>query len=160
MTTELKKVFVYVRDCDGKTSVEVSSSQFDSTYCSDITRTVSAPLCEMEVEVPAISSEEAQKVLSGALLESLIEEREKVRAETHRRLTQLDQRIADLQCLEFKGPEVQEHDFDKLFVGWKQEVLYQERTAQEIIQQAEDSGIFIPEEFRQKLTDLNGDNNE
>ena len=77
-----------------------------------------------------------------------------MRAETHRRLTQLEQRIADLQCLEFKGPEESERDFDKLFVGWKQE------TAQEIIQHAEDNGMFIPEEFRQKLTELNGGNNE
>jgi len=103
MTTELKKVFVYVRDCDGKTSVEVSTSQFDSTYCSDITRTVSAPLCEMEIEIPSISSSEAQKVLSGALLENLIEEREKLRADFHVKLNRLSGRIEELQAIEFKG---------------------------------------------------------
>lgn len=103
MTTENKKVFVYVRDYDGETSVEVSSSEFDSTYCSDITRTVSAPLCEMEIEVPSISSGEAQKVLSGALLENLIEEREKLRAEFHVKLNRLSGRIEELQAIEFKG---------------------------------------------------------
>lgn len=103
MTTENKKVFVYVRDCRGKTEVGVSSSEFDTTYCCDITGTVSAPICEMEIKIPSLSSEEAQKVLSGALLESLIEEREKLRAEFHVKLNRLSGRIEDLQAIEFKG---------------------------------------------------------
>ncbi len=103
MTTENKKVFVYVRDQRGETSVEVSSSKFDTTYCCDITGTVSAPLCEMEIEVPSISSGEAQKVLSGALLENLIEEREKLRADFHVKLNRLSGRIEELQAIEFKG---------------------------------------------------------
>jgi hypothetical protein len=103
MKTENKKVFVYVREYNGKTSVGVSSSHFDSTYCCDITRTVSAPLCEIEIEVPSISSGEAQKVLSGALLENLIEEREKLRADFHVKLNSLSGRIEELQAIEFKG---------------------------------------------------------
>lgn len=110
MKTEKKKVFVFVREHGGETSIEASSREWDSTYCSDITKTVSAPLCEMEIDVPSISSKEAQKVLSGALLENLIDEREnlidereKLRAESHVKLSRLNGRIDELQAIEYKG---------------------------------------------------------
>lgn len=105
MKTELKKVFIYVTEKHGKTSIEVSSEQFYSTYCCNLTRTVSAPLCEMEIEVPYLSSDEAQKVLHGALLENLIQEREKLRADYHVKMQELTGRIEDLQCIEFKGED-------------------------------------------------------
>lgn len=103
MKTELKKVFVYVRENSGQSSIGVSSEDFDSTYCSSVCRIVSAPLCEMEIEVPCLSNEESQKVLHGALLENLIQEREKLRADYHVKMQELTGRIEDLQCIEFKG---------------------------------------------------------
>lgn len=103
MKKELKKVFVYVTEKHGKTSIEVSSEQFYSTYCCNLTRTVSAPLCEMEIEVPFLSAEETQKVLHGALLENLIQEREKLRADHQVKMHALTRRIEDLQCIELKG---------------------------------------------------------
>lgn len=103
MKTELKKVFVYVRESSGQLSIGVSSEDFDSTYCSSVCRIVSAPLCEMEIEVPCLSNEESQKVLHGALLENLIQEREKLRADYHVKMQELTGRIEDLQCIEFKG---------------------------------------------------------
>lgn len=103
MNTEKLKLFVFVKQERGETTIEASTSEFVTTYCSDISNIVSAPLCEMEIEVPSITSEEAQKVLSGAMLESLIEAREKHVEESAIKLKQLDQRIADLQCIEFKG---------------------------------------------------------
>lgn len=103
MKTELKKVFVYVRENSGQLSIGVSSEDFDSTYCSSVCRIVSAPLCEMDIEVPCLSNEESQKVLHGALLENLIQEREKLRADYHVKMQELTGRIEDLQCIEFKG---------------------------------------------------------
>lgn len=99
MKTELKKVFVYVRENLGQLSIGVSSEDFDSTYCSSVCRIVSAPLCEMEIEVPCLSNEESQKVLHGALLENLIQEREKLRADYHVKMQELTGRIEDLQCI-------------------------------------------------------------
>lgn len=105
MKTELKKVFVYVRESSGQVSIGVSSENFDSTYCSSVCRIVSAPLCEMDIEVPCLSNEESQKVLHGALLENLIQERDKLRADHHVKMQELTGRIEDLQCIEFKGED-------------------------------------------------------
>ncbi len=57
MKTEMKKVYVYVREQYGVQNVEVSSEEFHTTFCSDITETVSAPLCEMEISVPCLDSQ-------------------------------------------------------------------------------------------------------
>ena len=103
MKTELKKVFVYVRENSGQLSIGVSSEDFDSTYCSSVCRIVSAPLCEMDIEVPCLSNEESQKVLHGALLENLIQERDKLRADHQVKMHALTRRIEDLQCIELKG---------------------------------------------------------
>lgn len=105
METELKKVFVYVRDSGNGNGPEVgvSSREFDTTYCSDIVRTVSAPLFEIEVEVPKVSSEVASKVLTGAVLDNLKEQREKVRADFHLKLNEINTRIEELQAIEYKG---------------------------------------------------------
>lgn len=103
MKTELKKVFVYVTENYGKISIEISSNQFYSTYCCSLAKIVSAPLCEMEIEVPYLSAEETQKVLHGALLENLIQERDKLRADHHVKMQELTRRIEDLQCIELKG---------------------------------------------------------
>lgn len=105
METESKKVFVYVRDngYGNGPEVAVSSCEFDTTYCSDITRTVSAPLFEIEVEVPKVSSAVAGKVLTGAMLDNLKEQREKVRADFHLKLNEINTRIEELQAIECKG---------------------------------------------------------
>ena len=100
--TEMKKVYVYVRSYREEIEICVSSSQFDSTYCSDITSTASAPLCEMEILVPTINNKDAIKVLSGALLETLIKEKEKLKADTHIAMERLNKRINDLQCIDYK----------------------------------------------------------
>lgn len=103
MKTQELNLFIYVRQENGKTSVEASTNKFQTTYCCDITHRVSAPLTEMKIMVPALDSDEATKVLHGALLENLIAERDKAKAEMMARINALDSRINDLQCLEFKG---------------------------------------------------------
>ncbi len=103
MKTQELNLFIYVRQDGNDISVQASTRKFDTTYCSDITQVVSAPLTEMKIMVPAIDSHEATKVLHGALLENLIAERDKAKAEMMARISTLDSRINDLQCLEFKG---------------------------------------------------------
>lgn len=103
MKTETKKVFVYARQQYGETTIEVSSREFDTTCCMDVCQIVSAPITEIEIQIPSLTVAEATKILSGALLSTLIDERAKAQDEFTRKLATLDQRIADLQCLEFKG---------------------------------------------------------
>lgn len=105
MKTENKKVWVYAKDVAGVLSVEVTSIEFFATHCCDITRTVCVPIFELEIEIPSISSEEAKAALSGALLESLVEEREKLKAQFSKNLSNLDARINELKAIEYKGDE-------------------------------------------------------
>ena len=102
MTKKLN-VFIYVQERNGEISVKASSDEFFTTYCCSTSHIVSAPLTAIKIDAPDISSEEAQKVLSGSLLSSLIEEREKLVTETAQKLERIEQRIADMKCLDFKG---------------------------------------------------------
>lgn len=104
MKTELKTVYVFLKSkFDGKKTVEVTSDNFTKDYCCSITGTISVPLCEMEVEVPVISDDEANKIMAGAMLETLIAEREKMRAEHQVKMNRITQQIEDLQSIEYKG---------------------------------------------------------
>ena len=103
MKTEMKKVYVFVRESDGNLSVEVSSKEFDSTYCSDYTNTVSAPVSEMEISIPKINPDEALQILSGVLLETLVKQRDDMRADMIAKLEALDTRITKLTAIEHKG---------------------------------------------------------
>jgi hypothetical protein len=103
MKTEKKTAIIFAKAQSGEISIEVTTDKFTASYCSSITNTVSAPISEIEIDVPVLSSDEVNKVLTGSMLSSLIEEREKVKLEMVETMRKLDQRIADLQCLEFKG---------------------------------------------------------
>lgn len=102
MKTQMKKVFVYVRESNGQRSVEVSSNEFDASYCSDITNTVSAKVSEIEIAVPEVSEEDMAKILAGSLLETLIKQREEYQAEAMAKLKRMDDRIAEFKAIEHK----------------------------------------------------------
>ena len=103
MKTEMKTVYVYAKYQRGNVSLEVSSDESDSTYCYDYLDIVSKPITTMEIAVPSLSEDELNKILSGAMLESLLAEKEKLQAETHRKLMQIDEKIGQLQALENKN---------------------------------------------------------
>lgn len=102
MKTEMKKVYVYAQYKRGEVSIEVSSDENDASFSYELTNTYRKPITELEIAVPSLSEDELNKILAGAMLESLIKQKEELQAENHRKLMQIDEKIGQLQALECK----------------------------------------------------------
>lgn len=62
-------------------------------------------ISEVEIAVPVMTDEEIEKVMAGAELEALHAERERLNAETFRKIANIDRRIGELTALEDKTGE-------------------------------------------------------
>ncbi|AUR90867.1 coil containing protein [Vibrio phage 1.151.O._10N.222.46.B1] len=60
---------------------------------------------EVQISVPVMTQEEIDKVMAGAELDALHKERERLNAETFRKIAHIDRRIGELAALENKTEE-------------------------------------------------------
>ncbi|WVH05538.1 hypothetical protein KKJFFJLC_00039 [Vibrio phage vB_VpaS_PGB] len=103
MKTEMKTAYIYAAKwCFGfssdKAELEVSFDELHSSK--DRIRHL---ISEVKVPVPTLSQDDLEKILNGAEIEALQKQKEDLQAKTFAALSQLDQRIGELQALEFKG---------------------------------------------------------
>ncbi|CAL9974161.1 hypothetical protein VPHD273_0069 [Vibrio phage D273] len=62
-------------------------------------------LCEAQVAMPKLSQDDIDKLMAGAELDALHAAKEKLKADTHRQLMQIDERIGQLTAIEDKGQQ-------------------------------------------------------
>ena len=99
MKTEMKTFHMAVRKVSySKTDIVIESRkpEGDEYFLYGYLGTI-------EIAIPVMTDEEIDKLMAGAELECLHAQREKVQAETHRKLMQIDERIGQLTAIEDKG---------------------------------------------------------
>ncbi len=103
MKTEMKTVYVSFRKWIG--SMRFCDSGFTVSFDKPVNTSDSiyAPICEAKIAVPEVSKEDIELLLNGAEIEALYAEKEKLQADTHRKLMQIDERIGQLTAIENKG---------------------------------------------------------
>lgn len=103
MKTELTKVYMQLRAFNGggiwqpepEIELNLNKKESNDTFCyGDVT--------EIEVALPVLTPEEKGEIMQGAELESLIAMKERLQAEMHNKLMQINERIGELQSLEYK----------------------------------------------------------
>lgn len=99
---EMKKVklYIYARSSYDGIGIGASTDKYQSSRCCDIVGMVSAPLTEVEIDVPALSDSDITKILSGARLEMLESKRDKLKADYGVNMAQVEREIAELLCIE------------------------------------------------------------
>lgn len=101
MKKVMTEVFVYLRKYNGSMfdNADINLSIQEQKSCDTFTY---ALVEKIEVPLTELSDDDKGKILSGAELESLQAMKERLQAETHRKLAQIDERIQELQAIEFK----------------------------------------------------------
>lgn len=103
MDTIKKSVNIYLvkyGSSHGKTDLACSFDVQES--CSYFTY---AKIGETTIDVPILSDAEELMIMNGALLESVKLERQRYKEESIVKLAMLDERIKELQCIEFKAED-------------------------------------------------------
>lgn len=109
-----------------------------------------ALVSEVVVTVPVLTQDDMDKLLAGEELNSLHAAKEKLEAETYARMKVITDRIAELQCIEFKEPQTISAD---MLAAVKQELEYQETTLEDIIFQFGKGNLTLTAEQLAVLTE-------
>lgn len=102
MANTMTKVYVQLRKCNGfgnsdpAIELNLEKSESNDTFAY-------GDICEIEVALPILTDEDKEKIMCGAELDSLIKMKERLNAETHRKLMQINDRIEQLQAIEDKS---------------------------------------------------------
>ena len=102
MKTEKRKAYLFVERYIGGSSrrnTETSIFFFKPSSDGPFARALAS---EIEVEVPILSDKEADALLNGAELDSLMNARDEMRAEFQKQLESIEDRISKLKCIESK----------------------------------------------------------
>ncbi len=102
MKTEMKTVYVSFRQWIG--SMRCCGGEFTVSFDKPVNTSDSiyAPICEAQIAVPKVSKEDIELLLNGAEIEALHGAKEKLQADTHRKLQAYDERIGQLTAIENK----------------------------------------------------------
>lgn len=102
--TEMKTAYISIqqmimggRPCSTGPSLHISFAKQESNDCF-----IHAHLSEVQVAVPVLEESEVEKLLAGAHLEALYDAKEKIQAETQRKLMGIDDLIGQLLAIENK----------------------------------------------------------
>lgn len=105
MKTEMEMVtaHVYLRSWVFNGRVEKPKLVFETEEQENGDSFVYKKICESQVAIPKLSEVEIEKLMAGAELDALYEAKERLQAETHRKMMGIDNRIGELLALENKG---------------------------------------------------------
>lgn len=137
MKTEMKVAYIGIRRrryCQDEMTVSFDKPQSNEHWCS-------ALISEVMVVVPVITDEDKDKLLAGAELESLYAAKEKLQTATFNQMQAINNRIGELQCIEFKAaPNMISAD---MLAAVKQELEYQETTLEDIIFKLSEDNLYL-----------------
>ncbi|CAH9015697.1 coil containing protein [Vibrio phage 137E35-1] len=103
MKTEMKTLHLAIRRSTGLYAWQELDASFEKQE--DGEHFYYGHIAEVQVSVPVMTDEEIDKLMAGAELEALKKERERVNAETFRKIAHIDRRIGELTALEDKAEE-------------------------------------------------------
>ncbi len=101
MKTEMHTLYIAVRRSTGGYQWEDLDASF--TKQEDGECFYYGHVTEVQVAVPVMTTEEIDKLMAGAELESLHKERDRINAETFNKIAKIDRRIGELTALEDKS---------------------------------------------------------
>ena len=103
MKTEKKKAYIFAERYIGGSCKSETDTRIFFFHAASDDLFARALICEVEVDVPILSDKEADALLNGAELDSLMKARDEMRAEFQKQLETIEDRISKLKCIELKG---------------------------------------------------------
>ena len=124
-----------MRYCQDEITVSFDKPQSNEHWCS-------ALISEVMVVVPVITDEDKDKLLAGAELESLYAAKKKLETATFNKMQAINNRIGELQCIEFKSEEPKAVSA-LLFESAKQSLEYGEATLELVIHDLSEGNMAL-----------------